>query len=223
MSFFYKNQINVNTHYFPIHMQPYYRKKKKFNLPESINYYFKSFSIPIYYGLTKKKQDKVINVISKLINSNIFRKKKILIKKVKPKDSKFIFTLQNKDKNRKFFFNNKQIDYKEHKIWFKKKTSNNNSLLYCVHSQGSRCGFIHLNRIKKKLADISIIIDKKSRGKGIAYYALTQIINQKFLSGYKLNASCKINNYSSIRLFESLGFIFKKQIKNFIFFEKKII
>ena len=26
MNYFHKNKINVNTHYFPIHMQPYYKK-----------------------------------------------------------------------------------------------------------------------------------------------------------------------------------------------------
>ena len=75
MNYFHKNKINVNTHYFPIHMQPYYRKNKQLGLQESFNYYFKSFSIPIYYGLSKKKQDKVIDVITKLFNTNILKKK----------------------------------------------------------------------------------------------------------------------------------------------------
>lgn len=220
INYFKKNKISVNTHYFPIHLQPYYQKNKKFNLPESLNYYFKSFSIPMYYGLSKKKQDKVINVITRLIESNIFKKKKIIIKKAEYKDSKFIFSLQNKDENRKYFFNDKQIELKEHQLWYKTKMSDKYSFLYCVYNQNSKCGFIHLNKIGKKSLEISIIIDKKFRKKGIAYDALNQIINKKFLSGYKIYASSKNNNYSSIRLFESLGFIFRKETKEFIFLKK---
>ena len=220
MNYFQKNQINVNTHYFPIHLQPYYQKNRKFNLPESLNYYFKSFSIPIYYGLSKKKQDKVINVITRLTESNIFKKKKIIIKKAEYKDSRFILSLQNKDENRRYFFNDKQIKPKEHQLWYKTKISDKYSFLYCVYNQNTKCGFIYLNKKGKKSVDVSIIIDKKFRKKGIAYDALNQIINQKFLNGYKICASCKVNNYSSIRLFESLRFTLKKETKDFIFLEK---
>ena len=66
----------------------------------------------------KKKQDKVIDVITKLFNTNILKKN--CNTKAEYKDSQFIYLLQNKDKNRRYFFNNKQIKLNEHKTWYKK-------------------------------------------------------------------------------------------------------
>ena len=92
-----------------------------------------------------------------------------------------------------------------------KKILDKTSFIYCVYNQKNKCGFIHLRRIENKKLEVSIIIDRKFRKRGVAFDALHQAINQKFLSGYKICASCKIDNYSSIRLFESLGFVFVKK------------
>ena len=103
-----------------------------------------------------------------------------------------------------------------------KKILDKTSFIYCVYNQKNKCGFIHLRRIENKKLEVSIIIDRKFRKRGVAFDALHQAINQKFLSGYKICASCKIDNYSSIRLFESLGFVFVKKINDFKFFEKVV-
>jgi UDP-4-amino-4,6-dideoxy-L-N-acetyl-beta-L-altrosamine transaminase len=63
---FKKNNINLQVHYIPIFLQPYIQKKYKLNksdFPNSIDYYKKSFSIPIYYNLN----DKIIFKVSRLI------------------------------------------------------------------------------------------------------------------------------------------------------------
>tara|TARA_B110000971_G_C20017202_1_gene504526 strand:- start:19 stop:1626 length:1608 start_codon:yes stop_codon:yes gene_type:complete len=217
MQFFYKNGIKINTHYFPIHLQPYYKKIKKFNLPESIDYYFKSFSIPLYYGLEKSKQDKVIEVIKKISEQKFLKKKNFCyLKKASQNDSKYVFDLQNKDLNRKFFFNNKKLIFNNHNKWFKEKLLDKNTFLHCIYEADKRCGFVGLHIVKKKTLVPSIIVDKKFRKKGYAYDALFEAFNSDKFNGYKILTYCNINNPSSIKLFQRLGFIITKTAKNFI-------
>ncbi len=61
--------INVNVHYIPIHLQPFW-KKKGYNIgdfPNSENYYSRAISIPIYFGLKDSELDFVISQLKKLI------------------------------------------------------------------------------------------------------------------------------------------------------------
>ena len=53
--------IGVNIHYIPIHRHPFYRSMgfKLGQFPNAESYYSKSISIPLYFGLTEKDQDKV--------------------------------------------------------------------------------------------------------------------------------------------------------------------
>ena len=61
--------INVNIHYIPIHLQPYYRHMG-FNLgdfPNTEAYYRAAISFPIYYGLTETEQDYVVDKLRSAI------------------------------------------------------------------------------------------------------------------------------------------------------------
>jgi len=60
------NGIGANVHYIPIYRQPYF---KKFNFsskdfPESEKYYSEALSLPLFPSLSKKQQDKIINILS---------------------------------------------------------------------------------------------------------------------------------------------------------------
>ena len=57
------NEIGVNLHYFPIHLQPYYRALgfKKGDFPEAEDYSAKALTLPLYPALTNEKQDIVIS------------------------------------------------------------------------------------------------------------------------------------------------------------------
>ena len=57
--------IGVNLHYIPIHRHPYYRRMgfKLGQFPNAEAYYRKSISIPLYFGLTEKDQDRVCDTI----------------------------------------------------------------------------------------------------------------------------------------------------------------
>lgn len=69
-NFFYKNNIKLQSHYPPIHLNDYYRKKfnfKKGDFPNAENYYNNSFSFPCYPKLNQKEFDLVISCIKKII------------------------------------------------------------------------------------------------------------------------------------------------------------
>jgi dTDP-4-amino-4,6-dideoxygalactose transaminase len=60
--------IGLQYHYIPINQQPFYVKKgylKKF--PQMEKYYLEAFSLPIYYKLTQKEQDYVIECMEEAL------------------------------------------------------------------------------------------------------------------------------------------------------------
>ena len=60
--------IQLQVHYIPVHLQPYYKKNFKFrdgDFPLSENFYKKEFSIPIYPGLEKSKITNIVEEIKK--------------------------------------------------------------------------------------------------------------------------------------------------------------
>ncbi len=61
-----KNKINVNLHYIPVHLHPYYRKLgfKKGDFKESEKHAQTSISIPIFPGLKSRQILKVCNLIN---------------------------------------------------------------------------------------------------------------------------------------------------------------
>ena len=60
------NQINVNLHYIPVHIQPYYKAMgfRYGDFPASEQYYKEAISLPIYPGLSQSDQDKVVRVLT---------------------------------------------------------------------------------------------------------------------------------------------------------------
>ena len=65
-----KKGINLQVHYIPIYLQPFYRKKynfKKEKFKNSERFFKKVVSLPIYPTLTFKDVNRVINTITKLI------------------------------------------------------------------------------------------------------------------------------------------------------------
>lgn len=61
-----ESNIGVNVHYIPVHLQPYYRKIgfKENDFPVAEDYSKKTITIPLYFDLTKKQQDVVVNSIN---------------------------------------------------------------------------------------------------------------------------------------------------------------
>jgi len=62
--------INVNVHYIPVHLQPFYRRMG-FNpgdFPNAEAYYGSAISLPLYYGLTEDEQDYVVDELRSAIS-----------------------------------------------------------------------------------------------------------------------------------------------------------
>ena len=63
-------------HYIPIHLQKYYKKNfnyKNGDFPVSEKYSKCAISIPIYYQMSNKTQDKIINLLKKISNTGKFK------------------------------------------------------------------------------------------------------------------------------------------------------
>ena len=61
--------IYAQVHYIPVHTQPWYRKLgfKDGDFPVAENYYQRALSLPLYYGLTEEKQDRVVAELRKIL------------------------------------------------------------------------------------------------------------------------------------------------------------
>lgn len=64
-----ENGIGVNIHYIPVHTHPYYKNIgfKEGDFPEAEKYYREAISLPMYPDLSKKNQNKVINILESLL------------------------------------------------------------------------------------------------------------------------------------------------------------
>ena len=64
-NYLYKNKVFAGVHYIPVHTQPLYKRLgfKNGDFPVSEEYYSRCISLPLYVGLDKKKQLKVINLL----------------------------------------------------------------------------------------------------------------------------------------------------------------
>ena len=70
---FLSKKIDVNLHYLPAHLHPFYKKFgfKKGNFPISESHAERAISIPIYYDLNKKDQIQIIKNIKKILLKHV--------------------------------------------------------------------------------------------------------------------------------------------------------
>lgn len=62
--------INVNLHYIPVHIQPYYQRLgfKVGDFPVAEQYYREAITIPLFYEMTDEEQDYVIRKMKEVIS-----------------------------------------------------------------------------------------------------------------------------------------------------------
>jgi len=65
------NELGVNLHYIPVHMQPYYQDMgfKLGDFPQSELYYSRAISIPLHHGLAFAEQDKIANILQRALSN----------------------------------------------------------------------------------------------------------------------------------------------------------
>ena len=67
---FKKHNINLQIHYFPVHLQPFYRKKFKFkknSYPKAEDFHTSTVSLPIFYALKDFQIYKIIKLLKRLV------------------------------------------------------------------------------------------------------------------------------------------------------------
>ena len=68
---FKSKNIHPQTHYFPIHLQPYYKKNFNFSkgdYPVAENYFESTLSLPIFYSLKNIEIYKIINILKQKLD-----------------------------------------------------------------------------------------------------------------------------------------------------------
>jgi len=69
-----KKNINLQVHYIPIFLQPFYKKNYKFSknhLKNSIKFYREEISLPVYYSLKNKEVNYIIRQLKKNLKIKI--------------------------------------------------------------------------------------------------------------------------------------------------------
>lgn len=68
---FRSQDVGVNVHYMPIHLQPFYQKLgfKKGDFPHAEAYYAGAISLPMFPTLTENEQDKVVSVLQNALEN----------------------------------------------------------------------------------------------------------------------------------------------------------
>ena len=72
IKYFKSNKIFLQTHYFPVHQHPVYKKIRNSNQKylNSKKHYETSISLPIYYNLKIKEQNKIIKLLKIFFRKN---------------------------------------------------------------------------------------------------------------------------------------------------------
>ena len=64
--------INLQVHYVPVHLHPYYRKMYNYKVgdfPIAEKFYKNEVSLPIYFSLKDRQVYNIINLIKKFCNN----------------------------------------------------------------------------------------------------------------------------------------------------------
>jgi dTDP-4-amino-4,6-dideoxygalactose transaminase len=63
-----ENGLYLQVHYIPVHLQPFYQKFgfKEGDFPNAEEYYKKTISLPVYFGLSDGDLSVVVNIIKSI-------------------------------------------------------------------------------------------------------------------------------------------------------------
>jgi len=64
-----QNNLGVNLHYIPVHIQPYYQNMgfRQGDFPNAESYYSRGISVPLFQGLSFEMQDSVIVILKDVL------------------------------------------------------------------------------------------------------------------------------------------------------------
>ena len=123
-------------------------------------------------------------------------------------DENLYLVWANDDDVRKNAFNSAKISAENHKVWFAKKMSENNTLLLVFSNElAVPVGQVRIDETEFVQVDISV--DCNYRGKRYALFMLETAVGEylrKFGKKKPIYSSIKKDNIVSIKIFEKVGF-----------------
>ncbi len=126
---------------------------------------------------------------------------KIKVKKVTINDLEFIYFLKNESLARKNSINSKKVLFKDHKIWFKKKIKDKNTLFFLILSKNlEKIGIVRYE-FEYIFAKVSINIDPKFRNLGYGAIMLKET-DKLIKKNVILVADVKKGNAKSTKIFK---------------------
>jgi len=143
---------------------------------------------------------------------------KIKIRKASIKDLEFVYSLRNETVVKKNSINSKKILLKDHKIWFKKKIKDKNSLYFIITSKNlEKIGFVRYD-IEYIFANVSINIHSKFRNLGYGSIILKE--TEKFIKkSIILVSNIKKNNLKSLKIFKKNQYKILKKTNQLVLFK----
>ena len=142
------------------------------------------------------------------------------IEKLSNKHIKYLFNLRNDKDVRNFSINNKIIEYKDHKKWFKKTINSKKTLIYIFLTKSHiRIGYVRFEIIRSS-AYVSIALSKNFRNRGYSKIILSYAEN--LINKNTFIALVNNKNVKSISLFRSLDYYKYKLSGEFIIMKKKL-
>lgn len=123
-------------------------------------------------------------------------------------DAVVYFAWANEIEARQNSLSVEDIDWNEHKDWFRNRISSRDSRLFVLEtSAGLPIGQIRFDRLEDENYRLSYALDPLVRGRGLARIIIKGGMQLMALSGAaKLIAEVKASNTRSVRVFEGLGF-----------------
>ena len=146
----------------------------------------------------------------------------ITLKKARKKDCRFIFQLRNHPKVREHFFDDREIDYSEHKKWFENNLQRDDRIILLAYNKSKAIGVIRFDLVKADLqvAEIDIYVAPELQGQGLGKNILLEGENwvRKNTQFKELIARVKDENQASVKMFTRCGFSI-----NYILFRKNLV
>jgi UDP-2,4-diacetamido-2,4,6-trideoxy-beta-L-altropyranose hydrolase len=160
-----------------------------------------------------------IQKVVKYINFNDAHLNYLQVMPVEPKDSSFIYSLQNKE-TRKYFINPNIPSADEHTAWFRRINNSHKSQLFILLLKGHKAGSLRLDNVDSGMIEISIIILKEYRGRGLAKKILE--ILEDLLPNRTLKAVIHKDNGASKKIFTLFNYDLNSQQGDFLEYIKSI-
>ena len=130
-------------------------------------------------------------------------------------DCDYIYSLQTQPAGRNFFRNIDVPSYAQHCLWYEKRLSELNGIIFKIKFGGINAGAVRVDNLQDNSPEISIIISSEFAGRGIGTAAIYLLC--ELFPGRNLSAVVHARNYGSLKLFGKAGFVKVKEDGMFSF------